>query len=284
MYRVIKVLNNNSVLVLHEARKKEYILMGNGIGFGKRPGQRLEGVGDSRVYALVTKKKQQSALKAVNGIEPVYIEATAKIIDIAESVFKNVNRDILLPLADHIALAAKRAKENSQIPNPFTSDIRLLFPEAFEVAKKGKTVLKAMTGYELSDDEAGFIALHIHAGLEGGRVSDTLDATRIADESICMLERYFETSLEKDSLEYHRLLSHLYDMIARIQKGEPVNVDLNDFVRERYPEAAKAASQVCAYMEAQLGKAVLKDEMGFLAIHIQRVIKHYKGEMKDENI
>lgn len=271
MYRVIKVLNNNSVLVLHEARKREYILMGNGIGFGKRPGQRLEGMGDARVYALVTRQRQ-SALKAINGIEPVYIEATAKIIDIAETAFKNINRDILLPLADHIALAAKRAKENSQIPNPFTSDIRLLFPEAFEVAQKGKTVLKEMTGYELSDDEAGFIALHIHAGIEGGQAADTLDATRISEECIRIIEGHFGTQLQKASIGYSRLLSHLYDMIARTQKSEPVNVDLNDFVRERYSEAAEAAAQVCAYMGNQLGKEVLKDEMGFLAIHIQRII------------
>lgn len=278
MYRVIKVLNNNSVLVLHEARKKEYILMGNGIGFGKRPGQRLEGVGNAKVYALVTRQKQQSALKAVNGIEPIYIEATAKIIDIAETVFKNINRDILLPLADHIALAAKRAKENSQIPNPFTSDIRLLFPEAFEIAQKGKTVLKEMTGYELSDDEAGFIALHIHAGIGGGRAADTLDATRITEECMQIIENHFKIRLQKDYHGYRQLLSHLYDMLARTQKDEPINVDLNDFVWERYPEAADAAAQVCAYMETQLGKLVLKDEIGFLAIHIQRTISKNKGE------
>lgn len=272
MYRVIKVLNNNSALVLHEERKKEYILMGSGIGFGKRTGQQLESAGGAKIYSLVTRQKQQSVLKAVNGIEPVYIEATAKIIDIAEKVFENINRDILLPLADHIALAAKRAKENSQLPNPFTSDIRLLFPKAFDVALKGRRVLKEMTGYELSDDEAGFIALHIHAGIEDRQVAETLNATRITDECIAIIERHFKAQLLKDSLGYGRLLSHMYYMIARAQKEEPVNVDLNDFAREKYPKAAAAASEVCAYMELQLKKEVMKDEMGFLAIHIQRIL------------
>lgn len=272
MYRVIKVLNNNSVLVLHEERKKEYILMGSGIGFGKRTGQRLDAVGEAKIYSLVTRQKQQSVLKAVNGINPVYIEATAKIIDMAETVFDHVNRDILLPLADHIALAAKRAKENSQLPNPFTPDIKLLFPEAFTVAVRGRRILKEMTGYELSDDEAGFIALHIHAGMENRQVADTLNAARITDECIAIIERHFKAQLLKDSLGYGRLLTHLYYIIARTQKGEPVNVDLNDFVWEKYPEAAEAATEVCTYMESQLKKEVMKDEMGFLAIHIQRIL------------
>ena len=42
MYRVIKVLNNNGVLVYDMKREEEAILLGNGIGFGKRVNQRFE--------------------------------------------------------------------------------------------------------------------------------------------------------------------------------------------------------------------------------------------------
>lgn len=37
MYRVIKVLNNNGILVYHVETGKEMILLGNGVGFGKKP-------------------------------------------------------------------------------------------------------------------------------------------------------------------------------------------------------------------------------------------------------
>ena len=36
MYRVIKVLNNNGILVYHVETGKEMILLGNGVGFGSR--------------------------------------------------------------------------------------------------------------------------------------------------------------------------------------------------------------------------------------------------------
>ena len=41
MYRVIKVLNNNGILVLDDASGQELILLGNGAGFGHRAGERM---------------------------------------------------------------------------------------------------------------------------------------------------------------------------------------------------------------------------------------------------
>lgn len=84
MYRVIKVLNNNGVLALDMEKKQEVILLGNGVGFGKKMGQRFGGSPDARRYELV--KKETSALQAVNGIDPVYIEVTARIIEAAEGL------------------------------------------------------------------------------------------------------------------------------------------------------------------------------------------------------
>ena len=78
MFRIIKALNNNSILVLSNETKREYILMGSGIGFGKMPGQQIESIKGAKVYSLVTRKKKQSALKAVNSIDPVYLEISGK--------------------------------------------------------------------------------------------------------------------------------------------------------------------------------------------------------------
>ena len=41
MYRVIKVLNNNGILVLDDASGQEQILLGNGVGFGHSKGERM---------------------------------------------------------------------------------------------------------------------------------------------------------------------------------------------------------------------------------------------------
>ena len=110
-----------------------------------------------------------------------------------------VSHDSLLPLADHIALAAKRAEEKMQIPNPFTPDIKVLFEKEYKVALKGREIIREMTGAEISDDEVGFISLHIHSARSDEKVSETLDNTRLINEGLRMIEEYFQIDLEQDS-------------------------------------------------------------------------------------
>ena len=272
MYRIIKVLNNNGILVYDNDTGREMILLGNGVGFGKRPAQQIGRLPGAKVYTLVNRQKQHSVLQVVNGIRPEFIEAAGRIIDEAEKMFRNVSRDILLPMADHIALAAKRAEEDRQIPNPFTPDIRVLFEKEYAAALKGREIIRELTGCEISEDEVGFITLHIHAGLSDEQVSEALETARIIDEGISIIEEAFGQEFEEDSLAYTRLMSHLYYMVARTRKGESAKADFNDFIFVNYPYTGKVAEEVCSYMSRQLKKNVAREEIGFLAIHIQRVI------------
>ena len=103
-------------------------------------------------------------------------------------------------------------------------------------------------------------------------MSVALDTTRIINEGIRMIEQEFRQKLPEDSLAYTRLMSHLYYMVARTRNGETTNVDFNDFIFSNYPETGRVAEKVCTYMSEALKKPVGKEEIGFLAIHIQRVI------------
>ena len=98
MYRVIKVLNNNGILVYSNETGREMILLGNGVGFGRKPTEKIGPIPGAKVYSLVSRRKDQSVLKVVNGIRPEFIEAAGKIIEEAEKEFGEVNHDILLPL------------------------------------------------------------------------------------------------------------------------------------------------------------------------------------------
>ena len=261
MYRIIKVLNNNGILVYDDHTGREMILLGNGVGFGKRPAQQIGSLPGAKVYTLVNRQKQHSVLQVVNGIRPEFIEAAGRIIDEADKMFQNVSRDILLPMADHIALAAKRAAEGRQIPNPFTPDIRVLFEKEYAAALKGREIIRELAGCEISDDEVGFITLHIHAGLSDEQVSEALETTRIIDEGSVMIEKAFGQEVE-----------NLYYMIARTRKGESTKADFNEFIFANYPYTGQVAEEICAHMSRQLKKEVAREEIGFLAIHIQRVV------------
>ncbi|MFR6163276.1 MAG: CAT RNA binding domain-containing protein [Mediterraneibacter gnavus] len=52
MYRVSKVLNNNGVIAINMEENIEYVLLGKGIGFGKKISQRFEAPDNCTRYSL----------------------------------------------------------------------------------------------------------------------------------------------------------------------------------------------------------------------------------------
>lgn len=271
MFKVVKALNNNGILAYDLKSRQEVIFLGAGIGFGKRPGELLESIPDAKVYTLKNRRQEQPMIKVVNGIDPVILEATGQLLETAEKQFGHINKDILLPLADHIALAIKRMKEGKELPNPFTADICILFPEEFQAATVGSQILESATGCRISEDEIGYITLHLHSALSDEDVAQSLDLARLARECIKILETESGCRLDEASLGYSRLMSHIRYMLARIRKGEKIPLNVEDYVLTQYPKAYTVSQTICRHLEKILAYPVHREEIGFLALHIQRV-------------
>lgn len=270
MIQIIRVLNNNSLLVIDKKTGQEKILLGKGIGFGKKKDQELDQIGDAKEYELKSNYNSMDIESQVNVIDPVYLEAAGQIIEEAEVVFDHINRDILVLLAEHIAFAAKREKENIFIPNPFISDIKAIFSKEYMVALNGREKVEQLSGYRMSEDEVGFIALHIHSGLVGERVSETLRNTQIIDASVQIIAKKLKKNLQTESMTYSRLITHMYYLLERVRIEEPVKIELNEFIVKQYPEAWNIAGEVCDFISKQLEKQLDTEERGFLAIYIER--------------
>ena len=69
MYRVSKVLNNNGVIAIDMDENKEYVILGKGVGFGKKVSQRFDKPEGCKKMFLLT------WLKTVNGLVMVMISA-----------------------------------------------------------------------------------------------------------------------------------------------------------------------------------------------------------------
>lgn len=80
MYYLLKVLNNNALIARVREDGSERILLGKGIGFGRKTGEEFEEIEGASVYTPVVRETQSSAMSAVNAIDPVYLEAAGKII------------------------------------------------------------------------------------------------------------------------------------------------------------------------------------------------------------
>jgi len=127
MYRVKKVLNHNAVIGIHFETNKEYLIMGKGIGFGRKVTERIEARDGDVIYSLQETTERGDARKLAATINPVYLEIANEILNNAENEFNTIDRNVLFPLSDHIEFAVKRIISDKQISNPLTDDIRVLF-------------------------------------------------------------------------------------------------------------------------------------------------------------
>lgn len=271
MFRIIKILNHNSVIATDNDAKKEYILLGKGIGFGKKINERIEAAEDTQVYVIQQETDRGSSKEILSSIDPMFLEITSLIIVEAEKQLGKIDKNILCPLSDHIAFAVKRVKNNESISNPLNEEIKALFSEEYKAAYKAKSIIKDMTDVEINDDEIGYIALHLHSALENEKVSQAMQTASLVKECISIIESNVGKKIDMNSLSYNRLMSHIKYMIARAHKGETIHLDMNEYIQQKFSKSFILAKYICSKIGLEIGKELNDVEIGYLAMHIERV-------------
>ena len=117
------------------------------------------------------------------------------------------------------------------------------------------------------------MALHIHSAIGDEKVSVAMQTARAVRECIDMIEKATGKPIDVLSLSYNRLMNHMKYMVARASTGEKLNLDMNDYMLDQYPQAYKVATDICKNLEECIGHKLDETETGYLAMHIQRVYK-----------
>jgi transcriptional antiterminator len=276
MYRVRKALNHNTLIAISMENNQEYLVIGKGIGFGKKVSERFEIPEniECSVYSLHEQTERGKAMDLIKGIEPVYLEIAGKVLAKSEEVFGKIDKRILFPMADHIAFAVQRIRANEQISNPLTDDIRTLFHMEYKTAECVKDILWEMLQVEIDKHEIGYIALHIHSAIEDENVALSMQIAMAVRECIRMIEEETGQTIDVMSLSYNRLMNHIRYMVARSIKGEKLKLNMNDYMSVKFPKSFWMATEVCKQLEKQLHRTSPLDEVeiGYLAMHIERVL------------
>ena len=141
------------------------------------------------------------------------------------------------------------------------------------MAQKGHDLILEETGLEFSEDELGYIALHIHSSLDPIQVSQAMQMAALVRECVELVQRETGGNIDITSLSYNRLMTHIKYMAARILKGETLSMDVNGFMRESYPKAFAISTEMCRHLGQSLRLSVDEKEIGYLAMHIERVFE-----------
>lgn len=271
MYRIEKVLNHNTVIAIHPDNKQECLIMGKGIGFGRKITEEIDIREEDKVYSLNEYTDRGSAKNIVKSIQPQFLEIASKVLGEAEAKFGKIDKTVLFPLADHIAFAVKRIKNGEQLSNPLTEDIRVLFHMEYKVAECIRPLLKKMYDIDIDDDEVGYVALHVHSAINDENVSQAMQMARAVRECITLVEKETRKPIDVMSLSYNRLMNHIRYMVARAMTGEKLKVNMNDYMEVKFPGSFATARTICDEIAANLKCSFEEVEIGYLAIHIERV-------------
>ena len=140
MFRVKKALNHNTVIAIGKEDNREYLLIGKGIGFGKKVTERIDPPEGTTVYSLQEHTARGSAMDLVKEMDPVFLEIAEEVLKEGEKIFGKIDWSILFPMADHIAFAVRRIQSGEQISNPLTHDIQALFHMEYEAAERRSVI------------------------------------------------------------------------------------------------------------------------------------------------
>lgn len=167
--QAVKVFNNNAVsVVMPDGR--EAILVGNGLGFGRRPGDVIDKSRVSKVY-YVQNELQTKFLKMLDNVTPQVMQAAERISLAAEEQGILLSSKSTISLVDHISFALERVEKGTFLPNLMLSETRMLYPKEYAVGQRALELVRQFCGVQLPEDEAGYIALHLVAGAADGALA-----------------------------------------------------------------------------------------------------------------
>lgn len=81
MYRVKKALNHNAVVAIDAEKCQEFLILGKGIGFGKKVTEYVEPRAEDTVYSMKECTERGEAEDIVNEVSPVCLEIADAVLN-----------------------------------------------------------------------------------------------------------------------------------------------------------------------------------------------------------
>ena len=276
--KIIKIVNNNIVTSLDE-QNREIIVMGRGLGFGRKPGMPIEDEKVEKVFRLNSAGENQKLVDIIQDIPLEHIKAADQIIEYAKSMLgERLKETIYLSLIDHIDGAIDRYKNQIQFTNPLLWEIKQYYPSEFKVGVQSLSILRKMLRIELPVDEAAFIALHFITAEYDTKMDVTFDIPRLIDDIIAIVESEFSIKIDKESIHYERFITHLKFFAARVLQAKQMPDDddflFRNMIRDQYKKSYACAQIIRQHLDECYKVTISEEEVVYLTVHIKRVTMH----------
>lgn len=278
--KVKKILNNNVAIALNE-ENKEVVVMGKGLSFKAKVGDKLDPAKIDNIFILKRKEELSRYEQLLKEIPQEYFDMTEQFVDFAKrKLEKNLHNSIYITMTDHINTMVERARLHAYIKNPLLWDIKRLYRAEFQVAREIIKRFNRQIGSAYDDDEAANITMHLVNAEFEVDFATTINITRVITEILNIVKYQFKIIYDEDSLSYYRFVIHLRFFAQRLfsgtfdQNGE--DDDLWEYLQIKYKEAYQCALVIYEFILNTYQYQLSNEECMYLTIHIAKVVKDSK--------
>ncbi|WP_181350709.1 glucose PTS transporter transcription antiterminator GlcT [Thalassobacillus sp. CUG 92003] len=268
-----KILNNNVVIAEHPTYH-EVVLIGKGLGFNRKHGDKVDLDHADKTFLLKNEQEKEQYVNLLPYVEEDFLDFMNDIlVHIEKRMGISLNEHIHVALTDHLAFAINRAQNGMQFSNPFLIEIESLYSKEYQIAHEVVAMVKERMDIDFPEGELGFIALHIHSAVTDKSLRDINRHNQLISKLIAIIEDNIDVKITKQSINYHRLVQHLHRVIDRIYLEEQgmEELKLGEMLKNEYPVCYNLAWKLIKVMQRQLNKQVDEAEAIYLTIHLQRL-------------
>lgn len=283
---ILKVINNNIVSALDD-NKEEIILMGKGLGFHAKSGEVISEKKIEKIFRLNDESETGKFKELLKAMPLEHIQISVEIIDYAKSILKKrMNPNIYITLTDHIDFSVTRVKNGMEFSNPLLWEIKTFYPSEYLIGEYAVGLIRKELDVELKEGEAASIALHFVNAEYNTDMNSTMRITSTIREVLEIIEQHIGMELDKESLHYSRLVTHLKFLVQRMfanQMLDDADTELANVIQKMYPSEYECSQKIVDYIKDKYkAYTISQDEMTYLAVHIRRIYVELNKLSEDE--
>lgn len=274
-YKIERILNNNAVVSLDE-QHREMVITGPGIAFQKKYGGYVSNEKVDKIYCLKDESDNHRLIELISKIPDGYLEITEKVIVFCKEHYQyDLNENIMIALTDHMVNAIERYQKGILFDNKLLWETKQIYPNEFEAGKFVVHELHTLTGIVLPDDEAAFIAFHIVNAQKDYMNTNVNEMSKLTKDILHIIKFHYKKDIDYESLDYHRLISHIKFFVNRILHHDDIKVNENpelySVLKNSYPNATTCIEKIAQYLIVQNNYAIKDMEKLYLIIHISKL-------------
>lgn len=273
--RIKQILNNNVVSVC-DGSGAEFILTGRGLGFNASVGDAVDERNVEKTFQLADSSVSARFKVLLNEVPVEIIQLTDDIVSLARQSLERGLSDVLyVTLADHLHFALKRHREGLAIQNPLEWEVRHLYRKEYLVGRQALALIASRTGQLLPDAEACSITLHIVNASMNVPDGQVMEMTRLIFQIQNIVKYWFAISIDEQSLNYQRFVTHIKFFAQRVMAGEILNNDdaeLFEQMPKRYEKTLSCVQAISEFVSRNYNHTMSSSEKLYLTVHIGNVI------------